>query len=116
MEDRQGPIERFIAESPRRLKPIIVNDPPLALSVQVTDKDMSAQPLVRSWIVQRYGNSLWINTGAMPEYIPQGDRVWKAVTERHFAGNPGIGRDQPRISQREGAGFKGRKAQEQKCR
>ena len=114
VEDRDGPIQWFVAGNPGRLEAVIVNDPALSLSVQVADEDVSAQALMRDRVVQGYGNSLRINAGALQEHIPQGDRVRQAVTERHFAGNPGIGCDHSRISQREGACLKDRKAQEQK--
>src|ERR1700750_643382 len=90
VEDRDSPIQWFVAGNPGRLEAGIVNDPPLSLSVQVTDEDVSAQALMGDWIVEGYGNSLRINAGALPEHIPQSDRVRQAVTERHFAGNPGI--------------------------
>jgi hypothetical protein len=114
VENRDGPIQWLVAGNPGRLEAVIVDDPPLSLSVQVSDKDVGAQALMRNRIVEDYGNSLRINAGALQKHITQGDRVRQAVTERHFTGNSGIGCDHSRISQREGVRLEGRKAQEQK--
>src|SRR5580704_1917369 len=97
VQDGQGPIKWFIAKSPSRSEPVIVNNPSLSLSVQVADKDVSAQALMRHRVVQSHRDSLRINTGALQEQVPQGQRVWQTVTQRHFAGDTGIGSDHLRI-------------------
>ena len=111
MQDGQGPIKWFIAESPGRSEAVIVNNPSLALSIQVTDKDVTAQAFMSHRVVQSHRNSLRIDTRALQEHIPQGQRVWQAVTQRHFAGDTRIGGDHLRIFKDVGIKRKGRKDQ-----
>jgi hypothetical protein len=61
VQDGQGPIKWFVAERPGWSEAVIVNDPSLSLSIQVADKDVSAQAFMGHRIVQSHRNSLRIN-------------------------------------------------------